>query len=88
MNFAKLRDEGIRDDVLVGVNSLGFIETTPVQEKVIPLMLDNKDVLVQAPTGTGKTAAFGIPVINLSTPNILQIETETEGVKKVAEGER
>ena len=75
MNFAKLRDEGIRDDVLTGVNSLGFIETTPVQEKVIPLMLDNKDVLVQAPTGTGKTAAFGIPIINLSTPNVSQIET-------------
>ena len=30
MNFAQLRNEGIRDDVLVGVNSLGFIETTPV----------------------------------------------------------
>ena len=57
MNFAQLRNEGIRDDVLVGVNSLGFIETTPVQEKVIPLLLSGKDVLVQAPTGTGKTAA-------------------------------
>ena len=75
MNFAQLRNEGIRDDVLVGVNSLGFIETTPVQEKVIPLLLSGKDVLVQAPTGTGKTAAFGIPIINESTLNVQGIET-------------
>ena len=43
---------------------MGFTEPTPIQAEVIPLMLSGKDVLAQAPTGTGKTCAFGIPVIN------------------------
>ena len=75
MNFAQLRNEGIREDVLIGVNKLGFIETTPVQEQTIPLILSGKDVLVQAPTGTGKTAAFGIPIINMSDVNAKCTET-------------
>ena len=61
MNFTQLRNEGIREDVLIGVNKLGFIETTPVQEQAIPLILSGKDVLVQAPTGTGKTIANVFP---------------------------
>ena len=75
MNFTQLRNEGIREDVLIGVNKLGFIETTPVQEQAIPLILSGKDVLVQAPTGTGKTAAFGIPIINMSDVNAKCTET-------------
>jgi len=75
MNFAQLRNEGIREDVLIGVNKLGFIETTPVQEQAIPLILSGKDVLVQAPTGTGKTAAFGIPIINMTDLDAKGIET-------------
>ena len=47
MNFAQLRNEGIRDEVLVGVNSLGFIETTPVQEKVIPLRVGTLTAALQ-----------------------------------------
>lgn len=43
---------------------MGFTEPTPIQAEVIPLMLSGEDVLAQAPTGTGKTCAFGIPVIN------------------------
>lgn len=46
------------------IEELGFEEPTPIQSKAIPLCLDNKDIIGQAQTGTGKTAAFGIPLIN------------------------
>jgi len=46
-----------------GLDRMGFNETTPVQEKAIGPMMERQDLLVQAPTGTGKTCAFGIPAI-------------------------
>ena len=51
----------------------GYVEATPIQEKTIPLTLAGKDVIGQAQTGTGKTAAFGLPIlehIDLSNKNI------------------
>ncbi|MDF2877011.1 MAG: box helicase domain protein [Clostridia bacterium] len=42
---------------------MGFEETTPIQTKAIPAILEGRDVIAQAPTGTGKTCAFGIPAI-------------------------
>ena len=50
------------------ITDLGFEEATPVQEQVIPLMLQHKDVIAQAQTGTGKTAAFGLPILQLLDP--------------------
>ena len=44
------------------VERMGFAEMTEVQEKTIPVMLVGRDVIAKAPTGTGKTCAFGIPV--------------------------
>lgn len=45
------------------VERMGFAEMTEIQEKTIPLMLAGHDVIAKAPTGTGKTCAFGIPVV-------------------------
>ncbi|HOK28320.1 MAG TPA: DEAD/DEAH box helicase, partial [Methanomassiliicoccaceae archaeon] len=42
---------------------MGFEEPTPVQVETIPLLLKGRDVIAQAQTGTGKTAAFGIPIV-------------------------
>ena len=42
---------------------MGFEETTPIQGKAIPIILQGKDIIAQAPTGTGKTCAFGIPAV-------------------------
>ena len=59
-NFKEL---GISDKMAETLQSMGFNEATPIQKESIPLALDGKDVLGQAHTGTGKTGAFGIPLI-------------------------
>ena len=55
--------------LLRAITELGFEEATPVQEQVIPLMLEGKDVIAQAQTGTGKTAAFGLPILQRLDPS-------------------
>jgi ATP-dependent RNA helicase RhlE len=47
-----------------GLDAMGFDKPTPIQEKAIPAILDNKDLIATAQTGTGKTAAFILPVLN------------------------
>lgn len=54
---------GLSQEVMKAIEQMGFEETTPIQAKTIPLSLQNKDVIGQAQTGTGKTAAFGIPIV-------------------------
>ncbi len=58
--FAKME---ISPSVLKGLHEAGYMHPTPIQEKTIPIILTGKDVLGQAKTGTGKTAAFGIPIL-------------------------
>ncbi len=53
----------ITEEIKKAVADMGFEETTPIQTKAIPVLLEGKDVIAQAPTGTGKTCAFGIPAI-------------------------
>ena len=50
-------------EVLRAIDVLGFEEPTPIQVRTIPLLLDGRDVLAQAQTGTGKTAAFALPIV-------------------------
>lgn len=53
----------ISKDVLKAVEKMGFHEMTPVQAKTLPLMMEGRDIIAIAPTGTGKTCAFGIPML-------------------------
>ena len=53
----------IKESILKGIQELGFTTPFPIQAQTIPLLLDGHDVIGQAHTGTGKTAAFGIPMI-------------------------
>ncbi|AIQ23191.1 MULTISPECIES: DEAD/DEAH box helicase [unclassified Paenibacillus] len=55
---------GLEPKVLQAITELGFEEATPIQEQSIPLALTGSDLIGQAQTGTGKTAAFGIPLIS------------------------
>lgn len=58
--FSKFK---LHKDLIKAINDLGFEEPSPIQEVSIPLILDKKDMIGQAQTGTGKTAAFGIPMV-------------------------
>lgn len=60
--FAEL---GLNEHILAGVESLGFTEPTPVQAQAIPLVLEGRDIVASAQTGTGKTAAFALPTLQL-----------------------
>jgi ATP-dependent RNA helicase DeaD len=59
------RSLGLSDTLIATLTALGYEEPTPVQREAIPLMLARRDVLAQAATGTGKTAAFALPIIQL-----------------------
>ncbi|MBR2055370.1 MAG: DEAD/DEAH box helicase, partial [Clostridia bacterium] len=50
-------------EIMQAVSAMGFTSITPVQEKTIPIMMEGHDVIAIAPTGTGKTCAFGIPML-------------------------
>jgi len=56
------------EDLQRGIRELGWSDPTPVQEKVIPVMLSGQDVIVQAHTGSGKTGAFGLPIVDRLDP--------------------
>src|SRR5213082_3322077 len=60
MSFNKL---GLSPAVLEGVKAMGYVEPTPIQLRVIPLILAGQDVIGSAQTGTGKTAAFALPIL-------------------------
>jgi ATP-dependent RNA helicase DeaD len=54
---------GVSEKVVDSLDEMGFEEPTPVQQQTIPLLLQNRDVVAQALTGTGKTAAYGIALV-------------------------
>ena len=61
----KFKDMGISQRTTSALEEMGYVDATEVQEKTIPLILQNEDVIVRSQTGTGKTAAFGIPIIEM-----------------------
>ena len=61
----KFNQIGLKKELEEGLEMMGFETTTPIQEKVIPLILEGKDVIACAQTGTGKTAAFVLPILSL-----------------------
>ena len=63
-------DLGLREDVLAGIKSYGFEHPTDIQAELIPVALAGKDVIGQAKTGTGKTAAFTLPILHNADPDI------------------
>lgn len=63
----KFSEFGFNDQLLESIASMGYDTATPIQEKAIPVILEGKDILGSAQTGTGKTAAFLLPVIQKLT---------------------
>lgn len=61
MKFSEAAD--LSAEILKAVEKMGFTDMTPVQMKTLPLMMEGRDIIAIAPTGTGKTCAFGIPML-------------------------
>jgi len=68
------RDLPLKTEVLKGIEELGFEELFPIQAQAICPLLEGKDVIGQAQTGTGKTAAFGVPMVERLTPEIRKVQ--------------
>lgn len=64
----------LSEELLSSIERSGFEEATPIQEATIPLALEGRDVIGQAQTGTGKTAAFGLPMLEKIDPNNAQLQ--------------
>lgn len=69
MEEISYRESGLDPRILRAVEEMGFEQMTPIQAQAIPVLLEGRDVIGQAQTGTGKTAAFGIPVIQNVSPD-------------------
>ena len=55
---------GLADPIVKAVLALGYEEATPIQRAAIPVLLEGRDIIGQAGTGTGKTAAFALPLLH------------------------
>jgi ATP-dependent RNA helicase DeaD len=67
--MTKFADLGLSAPTLEALAHLGYERPTPIQEQTIPLLLEGRDVVGQAQTGTGKTAAFGLPMVEYTDPS-------------------
>ncbi|MGH2803593.1 MAG: DEAD/DEAH box helicase [Thermoleophilaceae bacterium] len=68
------RDLGLSTAALEALTHLGYERPTPIQEQAIPPLLEGRDVVGQAQTGTGKTAAFGLPMVEYVDPDAPEIQ--------------
>ena len=73
------KDLGVIDPIVKALEAEGYSQPTPIQEQSIPILLDRKDLLGCAQTGTGKTAAFSIPIIQ----HIHNSKTHENGRRKI-----
>lgn len=68
MEVIRYENSGIDPRIIRAVTEIGYEEMTPIQQMAIPVLLEGKDMIGQAQTGTGKTAAFGIPLVQRIDP--------------------
>ena len=64
----------LREPTLKALQRMGFTAPTPIQAQTIPVMMDGHDLIAKAPTGTGKTCAFGIPLLECLDPDCTDIQ--------------
>ena len=82
MNSSKSKNKesflnfSLKKELIKSINELGFSNPTPIQSKVIPhLMSSKQDLIASAQTGTGKTAAFGLPLLDLTNIKDTNVQT-------------
>ena len=71
---AEYRQLGLSDELMRAIDKKGYVQATPVQAGAIPYFMDWKDVIAKAPTGTGKTFAFGIPMVEHIDPENADVQ--------------
>ncbi len=86
-NFSEL---GLHQELVEGLTALGFTEPTAIQSAAIPILIEGQDVIGQAQTGTGKTAAFSLPILQnlesgLNAPQALIVSPTRELASQVAQ---
>ncbi|WP_313233428.1 DEAD/DEAH box helicase, partial [Tissierella praeacuta] len=69
MEKLRFEEMNLSIEVQKGISDMGFEEMSPIQSQAIPVILEGRDIIGQAQTGTGKTAAFGIPIIEKCNPD-------------------
>ncbi len=74
METVRFEELDITEPILRAITDMGFEEATPIQAKAIPIELTGADVVGQAQTGTGKTAAFGIPLLQKIDPRSKKLQ--------------
>jgi ATP-dependent RNA helicase DeaD len=72
--MATFKELGLSEPILDALQHLGYDDPTPIQEQAIPSLLGGRDVIGQAQTGTGKTAAFGLPLLEYVNPDSEDVE--------------
>ncbi|GIM30202.1 ATP-dependent RNA helicase DbpA [Clostridium polyendosporum] len=90
MNKIDFNNLGLSEEILRALDKLGYKTPSDVQKKVIPVVLEDKDIIVKSQTGSGKTAAFGIPIcekieIENRTPQVLVLTPTRELAVQVKE---
>ncbi|MFY9214587.1 MAG: DEAD/DEAH box helicase, partial [Tissierellaceae bacterium] len=63
MEKRRFEEINLSDEIQRGISDMGFEEMSPIQAQSIPILLEGRDIIGQAQTGTGKTASFGIPIL-------------------------
>ena len=74
METVRFEEMGLSEEIQKAVRYMGFEEASPIQEKAIPAMISGIDLIGQAQTGTGKTAAFGIPILEKVDPKLKKLQ--------------
>lgn len=74
MYYLKFTELNLQEPLLQSLKELGFEEPTPIQQQSVPLALEGRDLIGQAQTGTGKTAAFGLPMLNKLGASIKSVQ--------------
>lgn len=77
----RFEDLDLEPEVLDGLDAMNFIEATPIQEQTIPVVLEGRDIIACAQTGTGKTAAYILPLLNLIMRH--KIEGDKDAVRAI-----
>ena len=74
METVKFEELGLYPQLLRAIKEMGFEEATPIQSQAIPVVMSGVDVIGQAQTGTGKTAAFGLPLLQKLDTDLNKIQ--------------